>query len=406
MPNPSAPAADAGDTSDARDAGIATVADAVAELERREQARRAEKKADAEKSKKAEATRRAATSDEHDVDPEDPDADPEGEEDDDKPPRKDAKKKDDKPAKKKAAASDDDEGETDEADTEDDDQADADLEDDAEDDEGTDDEGDDDQADDDAEDDDKPKKGKQEPQRLKLRVADRDIETTPDEVSAYLTEAAQDRHTVAQERQALRQQAEQLAEHGRVLSQIAAQLIGDEPNIALAQQDPGAYIAAKSLRDQRLAVLQQLQGATRHASATSQGQQQQALREFVQRESQALLKAMPELADPEKRAAFHGRIQKVAQRYGLSPQELSNAFDHRSFLMLRDLVRLHDMEAERKTARQKLKGAPPLKTPEQRATRSPRDSDSLRVKKATSDFKKSGRTMRDLRAWIERTSRD
>ena len=64
------------------------------------------------------------------------------------------------------------------------------------------------------------------------------------------------------------------------------------------------------------------------------------------------------------------------------------------------------LEAERKTARQKLKGAPPLKTPEQRATRSPRDSDSLRVKKATSDFKKSGRTMRDLRAWIERTSRD
>jgi len=114
---------------------------------------------------------------------------------------------------------------------------------------------------------------------------------------------------------------------------------------------------------------------------------------------------MPELADPVKLSSFNGRIAKVAQKYGLSAQELSSAFDHRSYLMLRDLARLADMEAERGNVRQKLKGAPPLKVPEQRAATGQRNTSDLKAKDAKRAFMKSGRTLRDVKAYLAATDR-
>ena len=88
----------------------------------------------------------------------------------------------------------------------------------------------------------------------------------------------------------------------------------------------------------------------------------------------------------------------------MTAQDLSGAFDHRSYLMLRDLGRLADMEAERGRVREKLKGAPPLKTPEQRASSAQRGPDG-KHKDAKRAFMKSGRTMRDVRAFLAATER-
>lgn len=379
MDETQAPAA--GSESAARDEGISNVAAAVAEMERREQERAAAKKSE-------KAAEKAAADDEEDDDSGRPPAKRVDDADDEE---------DAKPKKKAKAVSEGD-------DADDGEESDDDQEEDAEDDaepkkRARDDDGEDDQ--DDAE----PEKKPAPPAKVKFNLDGKDIEATPDEVSSYVKEAAQERQQMAQARQHIQQQAQQLAEQGRLLAQIAQQMIGQEPDIHLAQNDPGAYIAQQALYRQRMQVLQQLQGHTQSASQTAQAQQQQAFDSFVQRERQALLKAVPELADPANLAAFNGRIQKVAQKYGLTADELAKSFDHRSFLMLRDLSRLQDMEAERAKARDKLKGAPPLKAPEQRASNGQRMTSDLTNRKAKDAFLKSPKSMRDVRAYLSRTER-
>jgi len=377
-----APAAGA-DTSDARDEGISTVSDGVREMERRERERAAARKA---------AKADAATEDADEAADEDAGRKPAKRVDD----AADAAE-DDKPARKPRAAAD-----GDDADEGDDDQS--------EDDEGD----DEDQADESADDEDdepakKPAKAEQPPAKVKLTLQGREIEATPEEVSRYVHEAAAERQQVAQARQVLQQRQAQIAEQSRLLAQMAQQIIGEEPDLSLAQSDPGTYIAQQALYRKRLEVYQALQGqhsrAAQELQAAQAQQQQQAFGQLVTREREALLKAMPELADPSKLAAFSGRVAKVAQRYGVTLEELSNSFDHRSYLMLADLARLADMETGRAAAREKLRNAKPLKAPETGASAGPRDTRDIRTKDAKRAFLKSGRSMRDVQDFLRRTER-
>lgn len=378
----SAASAAASEQDGAREQGYSTIADAVSEMDRREQARAERRRAD----------RARAASDDESVD----DDDEEGADED---PRHADKRKPDakaseKPGKgKQAGASDED---------------------------GADDSGDDDVPGDDVDeghdeaqeakdDEESAPESKQaepaQPAKVKLSIDGNDVEATPDEITTYLREATTERQQLAHARQQITQQAQAMQQQGEALARLAHAMLGAEPALEMAQTDPGTYIAQQAQYRQRLELLQQLQGHTSQASQVAQAQQQQAFAQTVHREQQALLKAIPELADPAKLASFQGRIVKVAQRYGLSAQDLSGAFDHRSYLMLRDLGRLHDMEAERATTRAKLKGAPPLKTPEQRAGQGQRNTSDLKAKDAKRAFLKSGRTMRDVKAYLARTER-
>lgn len=390
MPNPNAPAAEA-DTGDARDEGYSSVSSAVAELERRDRERAAaSKKAKAApaddleddtapaRKRRNDAADEQSAEDDGDEDRRQVEQDEEDDEGEDKPKRR----------AKKADEESDDDGE----------EADDDL--DAEDDDAP----AEDEAGEDAEDDEPKIKEPKAPAKVKISLGDREIEATPDEVSTYLREGHAERQQMAQARQHIAQQAQALQQQGQMLAQIAQAMLGQEPALEMAQNDPGAYIAHQAQYRQRMEVLQQLQGHMQQASHIAQDQQQQAFAQTVDRERAALLKAMPELADPAKLAAFQGRIAKVAQRYGLTAQDLSGAFDHRSYLMLRDLGRLADMESERGRVREKLKGAPPLKTPEQRASSAQRGPD-FKNKDAKRAFMKSGRTLRDVRAFLSATER-
>ena len=370
MSESTAPAAGADDGA-ARDEGLSSVSDAVRELERRDRERAAARKAAASEQRADDDD-----ADDDDADDDTPDRRKVAQEDDE----------DDREPKKRETRADDDADDDDAADDDDD--------------------ADDDDAADDDEPAPKPKRAEPEqPARVKLQIDGREIEATPAEVSEYVREATTQRQQLEQQRQQIAQQAQALQQQGQALAHVAQQLLGQEPDLTLAQTDPGAYIAQQAQYRQRMALLQALQGHTSQAAQTAQAQQQQAFAATVERERQALLKAMPGLADPAKLAAFSGRIATVAQRYGLSPQELQTAYDHRSYLMLHDLCRLADMEAERASVRKKLKGAPPLQQPEPRASTGQRNTADLRAKDAKNAFLKSGRSMRDVRDYLARTER-
>jgi hypothetical protein len=180
---------------------------------------------------------------------------------------------------------------------------------------------------------------------------------------------------------------------------MAQAVIGTEPDLALAQQDPQTYLVQQGMHRQRMQAYQQIMQQSQAAAQQAHALQQQQFGESVNRERGAILKAMPELADPAKLASFQGRAQQVAQDYGYSGQDMQSMFDHRFFLMLRDLGRLRDMEAARAKGAQKLAAAPAkLPGPQASSTREgPRDA-----KKAKAEFMRSSRSMRDVKRLLAR----
>lgn len=387
MKDTTAPAAGA-DTSDARDEGFASVSDAVAELERREKQRAQERKA-AKAASAGDDTKAAPVADE-------------GNDDDDDTEAKPTKRKpepDAKPAKKAApvAEGEDEDGEEAEDDDGEEDQAD---------------EASDDDADDDADDDREPAK-KPEPApapKVKLKIEGREVEADAAEVQDYVEKGVkytretqaiqQERQAIDQGRQQLQQHVKALQDQAQALAQMAQAVIGTEPDLALAQQDPQTYLVQQGMHRQRIQAYQQIMQQSQAAAQQAHALQQQQQGEAVARERASILKAMPELADSAKLASFQGRAAQVAQEYGYSGQDMQGMFDHRFYVMLRDLGRLRDMEAARAKGAQKLAAAPAKQLPGPQASsqrEGPRDA-----KKAKAEFLRSPRTLRDVKRALAR----
>lgn len=378
------------DDGDARES-YDTVADAVRELERREREERAERR----QAKTLGERARGEGSDGEEVDP-----DPESKRgrrhddvEDDPEPRKRAQPK---------AEAEDDDGDDDA-----DDDVDADEDEDDDEDaprkrqEARQDDDDDEEGDDEEERDERP---------LKLRVNGQEVKATPRQVEEFVDKAVAASREVAAEREQLQQmraqatqqlQAElaQARQQSMALAQMAQAMIGQEPGLEMAQSDTQGYIVQKELFAQRRQALQNIMQHGQAASQREQAIQQQQRSEAITRERQAMLQQMPELADPRALAAFQGRVAKVAQMYGYGPQDMGQMFDHRFYVMARDLARLSDMLAARDQGRQKLRNAP-VKTPGAQASDKSNDRTSRSQKAAKKQFMQSGRTLRDVQRYL------
>lgn len=389
----------AGANSAARDEGFATVSAAVAELERREKARAAEKRA-ARAAKEGDDAEGKAKEGDEDVE------DDAGERDTKRPGEKRAKV-----AAKDDAGDGEADDDSDDQDAEDDEDEEAPRKrraaDDSEDDDG------DDDSDADSEDDEPEPKDKP-PAKIKLKIAGREVEATPDEVSQHVersnNEVQQIRRFAVEAKQHFDSQAAELRQQAQMLQQVATHLLGQPPDNALIQSAPQEYLAQEAAYKQRMQLVQALQNLNQQHAQRTDAEQQQARSALKQQQVAALLRAMPELADPTKLAAYQGRFSKVAQKYGFSAQEAENMLDHRMYIMVRDLGRLADMDESaarnREKVREKLRNAEPLKSPKSGAVARPRDTQESRAKEAKRAFMKSGKTMRDLRRYVERTSPD
>lgn len=376
----------AGASSAARDEGFATVSDAVAELERRERARAAEKR----------AARAAKEGDDAEGKAEDGDEDVEDDASEKR--AKDSPKDDDVADDAEDAGDADDEESGDEDDAPRKRRAADDSED----------------AEDDSEDaeDDEPKV--KPPAKVKLKIAGREVEATPDEVSQHVeranNEVQQIRRFAFEAKQHFDSQSAELRQQAQMLQQVATHLLGQPPDSALIQSAPQEYLAQEAAYKQRMQLVQALQNLNQQHAQRTDAEQQQARAALKEQQVAALLRAMPELADPTKLAAYQGRFSKVAQKYGFSAQEAENMLDHRMYLMFRDLGRLADMDESaarnREKVREKLRNAEPLKSPKSGAVARPRDTQETRAKEAKKAFMRSGRSMRDLRAYVQRTSPD
>jgi hypothetical protein len=170
----------------------------------------------------------------------------------------------------------------------------------------------------------------------------------------------------------------------------------------LAQTDPSTFLVLQSQHRQRMEHFQALQQHGQTLMAQQQQQAQQARAAYQQQESQALFKAMPDLAKPEKLAAFRTQAVDIGTKYGFTPDEVAGIADHRMILALRDLAKFQAQQAQNGELKTKLANTPPkVAKPGSASTQAPaqaRHADALRA------FKKSGGGDRALREYLARTS--
>ena len=383
-----------------------TVADAMAELERREAARKAERKGEQRKPARQARASDADAGDGDEVDADDPEQDKrkvraEDREDDDG---------EDKPAKKPAKAAkaekepeaDDDESDDDEADDGEGDTEDIEASDDA------------DEGDDDGEAD------EEKPARVKVRVAGREVEATPDEISQHIERANAEVAQVRAERehfetrrqeiqQGLQQHAQQMQAQGQFWASVAQRLIGQPPNPQLAHTNPSQFVQERADYEARTQFLQQILHANRQQSEAAARQahaEQQAAKAQAQQRGRAFLhQALPDLADQTKGPALTGRLVKVAQDHGFPPEMLREVLHPGFMVLLHKAMRADDMDAQRSRTREKLARAPAIEAPEQGASAGQRAASNASKAKAKKAFMNSARSMRDVERYLRATSR-
>lgn len=213
---------------------------------------------------------------------------------------------------------------------------------------------------------------------------------------------AEEKKVIESAKQRTVAEIEQLQRSQQALAQMAQALIGAEPDLSLAQTDPHSYLVQKGLYEQRVnqfrALMQQNDQLQQHQQQELQAKQA----EFQQEQAAQLLKAMPELQQPEKFQAFRAKAIDAGSKYGFTPEEVAGITDHRMALVLRDLAQFHAQKKQAGEVKTKLQNIPPKVSKPGAAQQS--DGASQRRAEAKREFMKSDRGERALRKYLAATS--
>jgi hypothetical protein len=202
------------------------------------------------------------------------------------------------------------------------------------------------------------------------------------------------------------QLASQLAQSQQVLQQMAQMMIGQAPDLSLAQNDPQTYLVQKGLYEQRMQHMQQLFQQGHQLTEQQKHTQQRAQAEYLREQSQKMVEVMPELRSESARAQFRAQAIEIGVKYGFTPDDISAIADHRMLLVLRDLAKAQGVvskaTASAESVKKKLANVAP-KTSKPLASGDAnirgRDDEAKRI------FMKSSRTMKDVERWLKATER-
>jgi hypothetical protein len=237
-----------------------------------------------------------------------------------------------------------------------------------------------------------------------LAVADQ-IQEFGRSLNADYTRKTQAVAQEAQRVQAATQQTAQFAQHLQqaqaALAQFAQATLGEPPGLDLAQADPQTYLVQRALYEQRAnqfnALLQQGQQLTQHQSALHERQ----MADFMARETSAMFEHIPELKSEGKRREFMERAVKVAGNFGISPQEVANFTDHRMIRILDALMKAQGRERVSQDVKKHLANVPPKAAKPGVATTDA--GTNQRKADAKRRFMSGQRSMRDVERYLRET---
>lgn len=217
-------------------------------------------------------------------------------------------------------------------------------------------------------------------------------------------EIATVRQTAAQRVQAAEAAMQQTAQAQQAILAVAQQWIGEPPPLTLAHADPSAYLFQKGLYEQRLQQLQAVAQQGKGLSEAQQRQAEQARQAALAEESQKMVERLPQLAKPEARREFLTRAVQAVESSGFTADDVSGITDHRMLHLIHRLVtaetKLAAMDKAGASAKTKLAAVPPrvlkpgVSTP-------PEQQRSDRAKKAKQDFMRGDRSMQSVRRLLD-----
>ena len=207
------------------------------------------------------------------------------------------------------------------------------------------------------------------------------------------TDLANQRKEFEQQKEALLQERNALAQGLQQLNQKLSNEIQNEPTKEywdnLYNTDPLEFIKQKDdYRDKQL-ELQKVQQAQNQLQQQQAAEQQQQMQKHLAAEQEKLVKAIPEWKDEKVAEIDKRNIVTFAKRYGFNDQELNNATDHRAILMLRMAMMYDALESKKPLVKKKLKKAPKM-TKSSKKLSTQKSLNKTKVDKAYNKLKSTG----------------
>jgi len=241
----------------------------------------------------------------------------------------------------------------------------------------------------------------EEPQTFRVKAAGEEREVTLDELiksyqlgTDYTKKSqavAEERKVVEAERQRIdeaRQLRDQYAERLQMIEQMLNQPQQEENLEYLKETDPIGYAVKVAEMSQREKQIMQVRAERERITQQQEYDRQTRLRQTISVESEKLVAALPEFADPEKGELIRKDIRTYGKQAGFSDEELANVYDSRAVLTLWKAMQYDKLNSAKSGITKKVSEAPKAIKP---GVSRPRDSNSEELKKLKARAKNSGR---------------
>ena len=207
------------------------------------------------------------------------------------------------------------------------------------------------------------------PPSFTVKVDGKNVEVTLEELQkGYSREADYTRKTqqVSEERRAFAAEAElvrtERQQYSQLLGSLQAQLQQNAaPQIDLDRlyhEDPIEWVKQKELARDSEKVHAAIQSEQQRLSHIQAQEQYQSMQAHLAQQQDAMLKAIPEWANPDKAKAEKTLLIEWGQKLGFSSDELKNIFDHRAVVALRKAALYDQMMTKRGNIRPAVNNGP------------------------------------------------
>ena len=241
----------------------------------------------------------------------------------------------------------------------------------------------------------------EEPQKFRVKAAGEEREVTLDDlIKSYQlgTDYTKKSQAVAEERKAVEAERHAVQEAKAMRDQYAQRLeliesMLNQPQQAedldyLKETDPIGYAVKVAEMSQKEKQLAQVRAERERISQQKEYDRQNQMRQMVAVESEKLVAAVPEFADPSKGEVIRKDIRTYGKQMGFSDEELANVFDSRAVLTLYKAMQYDKLQSSKPSVNKRVQEAPKAIKP---GVSKARDSNSEELKKLRARAKSSGR---------------
>jgi len=212
----------------------------------------------------------------------------------------------------------------------------------------------------------------------RVRLKDGTVTTVSDLEQGNLRQSDYTRkaQAVAEEKQAIDAERQRVQEHFQQLEQQFAFVnhIVQNAKPKPPEGAPSDNLIAHAEYADRLRKWEEFAGQWHQNYSEQMGKAEEeqtiANQEYLQKEKESLVLALPQLADREKHATFLAEMATIGEEYGFSKEEIYNTTDHRVYKAFKDLMELRRMKKRAPKVRTELNKKPKLLKGSRRVSRS------------------------------------